>query len=186
MNALTQSFPSSFSSAAGGLVACVACGSMVGRSARCCVNCGTPEPAGVPCHFCEEPMAKAEAVSCGHRFFHKSCLSKVFAIPPSIRCPDCGRSLAALSPLWKIPHSCTYCGADTPLTQNGQHPIYRCSCCTLPIFTAYQEYHTGSGENAHYCTQDSLHSHAFCIKEQPQPRWQWNNFFQKCLAAWVL
>jgi hypothetical protein len=187
MNALTEFFPSSQSTGAVGLMACVECGSMIGRSARRCVNCGTTAPGGVTCQLCEEPMSKKEAVTEGTlgRYFHKSCLTKHFTIPASVRCPDCARSLAALSPLWKIPHSCPYCGADTPLTQNGQRPIYRCTSCTLPVFTAYQTHRSGSGENAHYCTSDSLHSHEFCAKDPAPPRSEWSRLFQKCFTAWV-
>jgi hypothetical protein len=187
MNPVMEYSPSSQPTNTVGLTACIECGFMISRSARRCVNCGTSAPAGVTCHLCEERMSKKEAVTEGTqgRYFHRACLTAHFAIPASVRCPDCGRSLEALSPLWKIPHSCPYCGADTPLSQNGQRPIYRCTGCTLPIFTAFQAWRSGSGENAHYCTSASLQSHEFCAKETTSWRSEWSKFLQKCFTVWV-
>jgi hypothetical protein len=120
----------------GNLTPCIECGSMISSSAEQCPKCRVTEPHGVRCLVCSKQLKRKDATCLSNDWhtYHIDCINMVLSIPKGLSCPDCGVSLAFLSPLViakdRLP-PCPQCGTTKIL---GRSFYTKCAVCYLPIY----------------------------------------------------
>jgi hypothetical protein len=84
------------------LIECIECGNQVSDTVSRCPHCkGNPKP--VECKICKQHLPESQSTNGGWSatfYYHPICLNLVkerdFALPESLRCPECGNDVRYL------------------------------------------------------------------------------------------
>lgn len=150
------------------LLKCVECGGTVADSAANCPHCSTPHFKGLACRICGEVMRVSDKDSVRHQdlFYHRKCVSQIFADLPDYKCPECGKPRSGLVEDHLRGNSlfyerCRGCGAELRLV------VGDCHGCGLAVLANHQWKRVTEKDGAE--TADWLY-HTRCLVRAPAGR----------------